>query len=77
MMNVSSSHHRGFWLRIAINGVTHLSYRTIDLVGVQTWVQGNGIMWVLELTLKDGVILAEYDGRATLEAVLKEVEASQ
>lgn len=61
-------------VKIYISDLLHLSFYKNQLCGIQSWYHGPNF-YVIEITLRDGVIVTEYDTREKWESILRELDA--
>ncbi len=59
-------------IAITANGIPHIGIRNEQLIAFQSWVTGTAVKkYCIEIILKDGETLLEYDKRDKWEAVLE------
>lgn len=61
------------WIKVYINGKLHLSVRKDELVGLQSWIEGEGC-WCIDWELKDKTIYCEYSDIQIWSDILSEAD---
>lgn len=61
------------WIKVYIKGKLHLSVKKDELVGLQSWIEGEN-RWCIDWELKDKTISCEYSDIQIWSDILSEAD---
>jgi len=68
---------RGYWVDIRFNNIIHLSYRQLELKGIQTWIEGKDCYDIYLYFYKSEKIHLSYTKREVWEKVIQLIQENR